>query len=96
MSMHYDNPPRRSTARRRRQTWNQMFGRFLRHDRLKTGRSIEECARLAGMEAAEWELMEAGQLVPATRAKLQAMAAALDMEWSSMVVIAFFCRSAWD
>jgi transcriptional regulator with XRE-family HTH domain len=73
-----------------------MFGRFLRHDRLKTGRSIEECARLAGMAAAEWELMEAGQVLPATREKLQAMAVALDMEWANMLVLAFFCRDAWD
>jgi transcriptional regulator with XRE-family HTH domain len=73
-----------------------MFGRFLRHDRLKTGRSIEECARLAGMVAAEWELMEAGQVLPGTREKVQAMAVALDMEWANMLVLAFFCRDAWD
>ena len=87
---------RLSSPHLRRQTWGEMFGRFIRHDRLKTGRSVEECARLAGMEVGEWMLIETGQVVPATREKLQAMAAALDMEWSGMVVIAFFCRSAWD
>lgn len=73
-----------SSARLRRQTWGELFGRFIRHDRLKTGRSVEECARLAGMSAALWELIEAGQ-VPATREQLKSMAAALDMEWSGMV-----------
>jgi transcriptional regulator with XRE-family HTH domain len=72
-----------------------MFGRFIRHDRLKTGRSIEECARRAGMRPAEWAIIEAGQ-VPATRGQLQALAAALNIQWSGMVVIAFFCRQAWD
>jgi transcriptional regulator with XRE-family HTH domain len=72
-----------------------MFGRFIRHDRLKTGRSVEECARRAGMKAAEWAVIEAGQ-APATEEQLRSMAAALDMEWASMVVIAFFCRGAWD
>jgi transcriptional regulator with XRE-family HTH domain len=93
--MNYDSY-RPSARRFRRQTWGEMFGRFLRHDRLKTGRSIEECARLAGMDTTEWMLIETGHVLPGTREKLQAMAAALDMEWSSMVVIAFFCRSAWD
>jgi hypothetical protein len=48
------------------------------------------------MDTTEWMLIETGHVLPGTREKLQAMAAALDMEWSSMVVIAFFCRSAWD
>ena len=85
----------RSSFTQRRQAWGQMFGRFIRHDRLNKSRSIEECARRAGMETVEWELMEAGQ-VPATRDELRSIAAALDMEWQGMVVIAFFCRSAWD
>lgn len=95
MSIMFPRRSRRSSARLRRQTWGQMFGRFIRHDRLKTGRSIEECARRAGMKPAEWAIIEVGQ-VPATRRELKAMAAALDMEWASMVVIAFFCRQAWD
>ena len=86
---------RHSSARLRRRTWGQMFGRFIQHDRLKTGRSVEECARRAGMKAAEWFLIEAGH-APATQDQLRSMAAALDMEWASMVVIAFFCRGAWD
>jgi transcriptional regulator with XRE-family HTH domain len=94
MSIDYDS--RRPSARRfRRQTWGEIFGRFIRHDRLKTGRSVEDCARRAGMKAAEWAVIEAGQ-VPATREQLRSMAAAPDMEWASMVVIAFFCRGAWD
>jgi transcriptional regulator with XRE-family HTH domain len=94
MSINYDSY-RPSARRFRRQTWGEMFGRFLRHDRLKTGRSIEECARLAGMDTTEWMLIEAGQ-VPATREQLRSMAAALDMEWSGMVALAFFCRGVWD
>jgi transcriptional regulator with XRE-family HTH domain len=95
MSMNYDSY-RPSAKRFRRQTWGQMFGRFIRHDRLKTGRSVEECARLAGMDASRWELIEAGQVLPGSKEELQTMAVALDMEWSSMVTISFFCRSAWD
>ncbi len=59
---------RRSSARLRRQTWGRMFGRFIQHDRLKTGRSVEEYARRAGMKAAEWALIEAGRVpTPAVR-----------------------------
>ena len=46
------------------------------------------------MTAAEWEAIEAGQ-VPMTREQLQAVAAALDIEWGAMVSLAPFCRQAW-
>ena len=59
------------------------------------GRSIEETAQLAGMEAAEWSAIEAGNRVPDTRQQLQAMAEALEMEWLAMAETVLLCRDAW-
>ena len=87
---------RHSTAELRRRTWGRMFGRFIFHERSKTGRSFEECAQLAGMSATRWEMIEAGQVIPQSESELRAMAIGLDMEWSGMVILSFFCRSAWD
>ena len=52
-----------------RRLWGQFFGDMIREARQERGRSIEEAARLAGMEVAAWKAVEAGQ-VPGTREQL--------------------------
>ena len=86
--------PSRFAAIRRR-VWGQMFGRLIRGARETGGRSIEETARLAGMEVSEWEAIEAGY-VPTATGRLRAMAGALEMDWNRMTSLALFCRQAWD
>ena len=78
----------------RRRTWGQLFGRFIRSARETKCRSVEEAARLAGMETASWEAIEAGQ-VPSTRGQLHSIAAALDMDWDGMSGLVLLCREAW-
>ena len=79
----------------RRRTWGRFFGRFIRSAREQKGRSVEQAARLAGMETSEWEAIEAGQ-VPSTREQLHSIAAALDMDRGQMGGLVVFCREAWD
>ena len=62
------SPSRFSAIRRR--VWGQMFGRLIQGARETGGRSIEETARLAGMEVSEWEAIEAGY-VPTDTGRLR-------------------------
>jgi Helix-turn-helix domain len=77
-----------------RRLWGEFFGDMIREARQQRGRSIEEAARLAGMEVPEWEAVEAGQ-VPGTRGQLQAMAIGLDIEWGVMGFLAILHSPAW-
>jgi transcriptional regulator with XRE-family HTH domain len=67
---------------------------MIREARQQRGRSIEEAARLAGMEVSGWRAVEDGQ-VPGTREQLQAMATGLDIEWGVMGFLATLCSPAW-
>jgi Helix-turn-helix domain len=58
------------------------------------GRSVEEAARLAGMEASEWASVEAG-FVP-DPAKLRPMADALELRYDRIATMAVLCRDAWE
>ena len=82
--------PSRFAAIRRR-VWDQMFGQLIQGARETGGRSIEETARLAGMEVSEWEAIEAGY-VPTDTGRLRSMAGALEMDWNRMTSLALFCR----
>jgi transcriptional regulator with XRE-family HTH domain len=77
-----------------RRLWGEFFGDMIREARQQRGRSIEEAARLAGMEVSRWKAVEAGQ-VPRTREQLQAMATGLDIEWVVMGFLAILCSPAW-
>ena len=59
----------------RRLVWGRLFGQCVEKTREAAGRSVEEAAHLAGMEASEWSAVEAG-FVP-DPAKLRPMADAL-------------------
>ena len=58
------------------------------------GRSVEEAAQLAGMEASEWSAVEAG-FVP-DPAKLRPMADALELRYDRIATMAVLCRDAWE
>lgn len=79
----------------RRRTWSEFFGLFIRCAREKKCYSVEEAARLAGMETSNWEAIEAGQ-VPSTLGQLHSIAAALDMDRSEMRGLVVLCQEAWD
>lgn len=79
----------------RRHAWGRMFGTFIRSAREKHGRPLEDTARLAGMEASEWAAIEAGY-VPLDMAMLRPMAAALEISYDEIALLAVFCRGAWE
>ena len=93
-SLFPSRPPRSPYALAQRRLWGELFGDMIREARQQRGRSIEEAARLAGMEVSGWKTVEAGQ-VPGTREQLQAMATGLDIEWVVMGFLAILHRKAW-
>jgi transcriptional regulator with XRE-family HTH domain len=93
-SMFLTSLPSSCRAAFERQVWGQFFGMLIQGAREDRGRSIEDTARLAGMEASEWGAIEAGK-VPRTREQLAAMAGALEVDWNGMASLAFLCRQAW-
>jgi hypothetical protein len=78
----------------RRKTMGRLFGLYLKSGREKRGRSIEEVARLAGMETPEWAAIEAGNTPdPAT---LHSIAAALGNTISQIAPMVRICQDAWS
>jgi hypothetical protein len=75
--------------------WNRMFGQFIESGREKAGLSIEQAAELAGMSVEDWAGLEVGAWLPNTRRQFRSIAAALDLDWATMVRITLMCRQAW-
>ena len=82
-------------SRVQRRIWGRMFGLFIMAGRKKTGHSVEDIARLAGMEASAWTACEAGR-VPQTAAELRSMAGALAFSDVQLATVVTLCRDAWD
>ena len=78
----------------RRQAWGRLFGICIAKTREAGGRSVEQAARLAGMEASQWEAIEAGY-VP-DPAELRPMADALELGYDKIATLAVLCRDAWE
>ena len=78
----------------RRQAWGRLFGTCVEKTREAGGRSVEEAARLAGMEASEWAAVEAGY--PPDPAQLRPMADALALGYDRIATMAVLCRDAWE
>ena len=74
--------------------WGRTFGLFVKESREKTGRSVEEAARLAGMEARDWRAMEAG-MAP-EHEQLHPIADALELGYGVVEALAAFFEYAWD
>jgi hypothetical protein len=72
-----------------------LFGAFIQSAREKAGLPVEPAAWLAGFCTEEWASLEAGDLLPNTKAEFQSIARALDIEWQTMTNIILMCRQAW-
>ena len=72
-----------------------LFGAFIQSAREKAGLAVEPAAWFADMCTEEWMSLEAGDLLPSTKEEFQSIAAALDIEWSTMTSIILMCRQAW-
>ena len=78
----------------RRQAFGRLFGSGIEKTRQVCGRSLEEAARLSGMETSEWAAIEAGR-VP-DPGQLHPMSDALGLRHDKIALLAFICRDAWD
>jgi transcriptional regulator with XRE-family HTH domain len=76
-----------------RQSWSRIFGNCIEKTREACGRSLEEAARLSGMETSEWAAIEAG-CVP-DPAQLHPMSDALGLRYDKIAILAFLCQGAW-
>ena len=76
------------------QACRSLFGSMIQEGRQAIGRSIEEAARLAGMEASEWAAIEAGH-IPADLGRLRSMASALEIRYGQLILVVHLCQEAW-
>jgi transcriptional regulator with XRE-family HTH domain len=79
----------------RRRYWAELFAYAIRQERQDMGLSVEEIARLAGMEASEWAAIEAGH-VPTRMDQLRSMAGALEVRYDRLLMLVLYCRDAWE
>ncbi len=77
-----------------RQSWGRLFGSCIEKTREACGKSVEEAARLAGMETSEWLAIGAG-FVP-DPGQLHPMADALGLRYDKIAMLAFICQGAWE
>jgi transcriptional regulator with XRE-family HTH domain len=79
----------------RRQSWGRLFGFGIQESRLKAGLSIEEAARLSGMESSQWMAIEDG-CVPQDINRLRAMAETMQINFDRVASLVLLCRDAWE
>jgi transcriptional regulator with XRE-family HTH domain len=92
MSMHrLARKPSESTLS---SAWRSLFGSMVQECREAIQRSVEDSARLAGMESSEWAAIETGH-IPADPDRLRSMAAALEIRFDQMAMMVHLCQGAW-
>ena len=79
----------------RRQSMGRLFGFCIQETRKNARLSIEDAARLSGMELTEWMAIEAGN-VPQDINRLRAMAGALEISFETVASMVLVCRAAWE
>jgi hypothetical protein len=75
--------------------WARMFGSFMASGREKAGLSVKQAAGMTCIGVQRWSAMEAGDWLPETRQQFHLIAAALDIDWDTMVGVVMMCRGAW-
>ncbi len=79
----------------RRQVWGRLFGHGIQISRTEAGLTIEEAARLSGIELSEWMAIEDGH-VPQQVDQLRSIAATLEISFEKLLNMALLCREAWE
>ena len=79
----------------RRKAWGRLFGLGIRATRTEAGLSIEDAARLTGIEVSEWAAIEDGH-VPQETNQLRSMAATLEVSFDRILNMVLLCREAWE
>ena len=79
----------------RRQSMGRLFGLCIQAARKNAGLSIEDAARLSGMELSEWMAIEDGT-VPKELNQLRAMAETMQVNFDHMASWMLVFRDAWE
>jgi len=79
----------------RHQSMGRLFGFCIQQTRESVGLSIEEAARLSGMELSEWMAIEDGN-VPQEINQLRAMAEEMQINFDKIASMVLVCRGAWE
>jgi transcriptional regulator with XRE-family HTH domain len=79
----------------RRESWGRLFGLGIQATRTEAGLTIEEAAKLAGIELSEWMAIEDGH-VPQQVDRLRSMASVLEVSFEKILNWVFLCRDAWE
>lgn len=96
MSMSFTEPTRFPVApANSRQFYACALARYVRRRRAELGMTVEEAAKLAGMQISEWLALEAGW-VPSERSEMRPIAEVLETSVSQISVLALICRHAQD
>jgi hypothetical protein len=96
MSISFPDQQALTAAQHVRRFWIHIFSTGIENARKATDRSIEEAARLAGMELSEWMALEAGAWLPQTTGQLRAIAGALETDYDRLASFVLLCWSAWE
>ena len=96
MSMNITHPNHQQARENARRFWADIFGRGIEYARCQACLTIEDAARLAGMQLSEWMAMEAGGFQPQSTGQLQAIAGTLEMDYERLINLVLLCWSAWE
>ena len=72
-----------------------LFGSCIQEARKTAGLSLEEAARLSGMEISEWMAIEDGY-VPQDVNRLRAMADTMEISFDQIGTLVLVCKAAWE
>ena len=79
----------------RHQSMGRLFGSCIQEARKKADLTIEEAARLSGMEISEWLAIEDGCVLQDIN-KLRVMAGAMEISFDKIATLVLVCRAAWE
>ena len=79
----------------RRRSMGRLFAFCIQETRKNAGLSIEDAARLSGMELTEWMSIEEGN-VPQDINQLRAMAEVMQINFEQIASMVLVCRAAWE
>ncbi len=77
------------------QSMGRLFGHCIQQTRKNADLSVEEAARLSGMEASELMAIEEG-IVPQDINRLRAMADAMEISFHKIATLVLVCWAAWE